>query len=64
MKCPVCEKTLIVVERDKIELDWCHACGGFWFDADEWRLLGFDTFFLNRKEQTQGNLFYIRKEKL
>lgn len=40
MKCPVCEKTLIVVERDKIELDWCHACGGFWFDADEWRLLG------------------------
>ena len=40
MNCPVCGKPLIVVERNKIELDWCPVCRGFWFDADEWRLLG------------------------
>ena len=40
MKCPECQKTLVVVERNKIELDWCPECNGFWFDADEWKLLG------------------------
>lgn len=40
MLCPKCGKPLIVVERNKIELDWCPQCGGFWFDADEWKLLG------------------------
>ena len=40
MYCPCCEQPLVVVERKKIELDWCPKCEGFWFDADEWRLLG------------------------
>jgi len=40
MNCPKCNVELIVVERDKIELDWCPKCSGFWFDADEWQLLG------------------------
>lgn len=40
MNCPKCNAELVVVERDKIELDWCPKCSGFWFDADEWHLLG------------------------
>ncbi len=40
MNCPICDVELVVVERDKIELDWCPKCSGFWFDADEWTLLG------------------------
>lgn len=40
MLCPKCGKPLIVVERNQIELDWCPECEGFWFDADEWKLLG------------------------
>lgn len=39
MNCPVCRKPLIVVERHKIELDWCPACHGLWFDEEEFRLL-------------------------
>lgn len=39
MICPTCQKTLIVVERNGIELDYCLSCEGFWFDADEWNLL-------------------------
>lgn len=36
MICPNCKKTLITVERNKVELDYCMFCSGFWFDADEW----------------------------
>ncbi|MGN0004411.1 MAG: zf-TFIIB domain-containing protein [Candidatus Gastranaerophilaceae bacterium] len=40
MNCPACNSPLVVVEKNGIELDWCPKCNGFWFDADEWRLLG------------------------
>lgn len=39
MDCPVCCKPLIVVEREKIELDYCIICKGFWFDEGEMQLL-------------------------
>ena len=39
MFCPNCQKELIVVERDNIELDYCPFCKGFWFDNREWDLL-------------------------
>ncbi len=35
MDCPICSVPLIVVEREKIELDYCISCKGFWFDAEE-----------------------------
>ena len=35
MKCPVTNTPLIVVERDKIELDYSPAVKGIWFDAGE-----------------------------
>ena len=38
MYCPNCKTELIVVERDKIELDYCPNCKGFWFDNGEWEL--------------------------
>ena len=39
MDCPKCRKTLIVVEREGIELDCCPDCPGLWFDAGELDLL-------------------------
>jgi Zn-finger nucleic acid-binding protein len=39
VKCPACAKPLVVIEREGIEVDWCAACGGFWFDAGELELL-------------------------
>jgi len=39
MKCPVCNTSMIVVERDKVELDYCVSCRGIWFDAGELELL-------------------------
>ncbi len=39
MKCPVCNSLMIVVEHQKIELDYCVSCSGVWFDAEELELL-------------------------
>ena len=39
MKCPACSNLMIVVEHDKIELDYCPNCSGVWFDAGELELL-------------------------
>lgn len=38
MICPVCNKAMIVVEYDNIELDYCLNCYGVWFDSDELEL--------------------------
>lgn len=46
MKCPVCKVPLIVLERQKIELDYCISCRGFWFDTGELNLLS-ETLGLN-----------------
>ncbi len=40
MNCPVCKVPLIAVERDRVELDYCIACRGLWFDSGELSLLG------------------------
>ncbi len=39
MKCPACSSLMIVVEHEKIELDYCVQCSGVWFDAEEMELL-------------------------
>ena len=43
MQCPSCKQPLIVVERDGIEVDWCLACKGLWFDDGELELLAEKT---------------------
>ena len=35
MICPSCKKPAIVVEHNKIELDYCTNCKGVWFDTGE-----------------------------
>jgi uncharacterized protein len=39
MRCPVCKVTMIIVEHERIELDYCTKCLGVWFDAGELELL-------------------------
>lgn len=36
MKCPVCpETTLVMSERQGIEIDYCPSCRGVWLDRGE-----------------------------
>lgn len=39
MNCPVCDKPMVVLEIDQVEVDHCLACGGTWLDAGELELL-------------------------
>jgi Zn-finger nucleic acid-binding protein len=39
MICPACKSDMIVVEHNKIELDYCTKCQGVWFDSGELELL-------------------------
>ncbi len=39
MRCPVDKEDMIIVEHQKIELDYCLQCSGVWFDASELDLL-------------------------
>ena len=59
MFCPNCKNELIAVERNKIELDYCLECNGFWFDNTEWDLL-VESLDL-RGNKPIGNLYTIPK---
>ncbi len=39
MICPTCHNAMIVVEHEKIELDYCTNCSGTWFDSGELELM-------------------------
>ena len=39
MNCPCCNKPMIVVEIDQIEIDHCVHCKGAWLDGGELELL-------------------------
>lgn len=35
MKCPSCNETLLMAERQGIEIDYCPKCRGVWLDKGE-----------------------------
>ena len=39
MDCPACKGVVVVVEHERIEIDYCTKCFGVWLDAGELELL-------------------------
>lgn len=39
MICPVCNESMIVLELNKVEIDYCTNCSGIWLDRGELELL-------------------------
>lgn len=35
MKCPNCNETLLMTQRNNIEIDYCPSCRGVWLDKGE-----------------------------
>jgi Zn-finger nucleic acid-binding protein len=35
MKCPNCNETLVMTERQGVEIDYCPKCRGVWLDKGE-----------------------------
>jgi len=52
MICPACKSDMIVVEHNRIELDYCTECQGVWFDSGELELL------LKSMSLESANLFF------
>ena len=40
MLCPVCDKDMLVLEFELVEIDHCARCGGVWLDSGELALIG------------------------
>lgn len=53
MICPVCKNSMVVLELEQVEIDYCSGCEGIWLDAGELELL------LETEEEKAGiiNLF-------
>ncbi|MFZ2656857.1 MAG: zf-TFIIB domain-containing protein [Victivallales bacterium] len=39
MLCPVCDTEMLILEFNKIEIDFCSLCSGVWLDEGELELL-------------------------
>jgi uncharacterized protein len=39
MDCPRCQKPLIILEFERVEIDYCASCQGVWLDSGELELL-------------------------
>lgn len=39
MNCPVCKEPMIILELNKVEIDYCPNCSGIWLDEGELELL-------------------------
>lgn len=39
MQCPVCRSSMVILELDKVEIDFCPSCKGIWLDSGELELL-------------------------
>jgi Zn-finger nucleic acid-binding protein len=39
MLCPVCNEPMIVLELNKVEIDYCSNCEGIWLDSGEIEIL-------------------------
>ena len=56
MICPTCHNVMIVVEHEKIELDYCTNCSGTWFDSGELELV-LDSMGLEGDSLSLGDIF-------
>lgn len=54
MKCPACRGTLITLEFDSVEIDYCGKCEGIWLDSGELEAL------LAREERSDSLLATLR----
>jgi len=54
MDCPVCKEAMMVIEYEKIELDYCDSCRGVWLDEGELDLL-FGNHQITHGFLTSGN---------
>lgn len=62
MKCPVCkDTTLLMSERQGVEIDYCPECRGVWLDRGELDKLiaGEEKAYAGNQQSTSDNQSYV-----
>ena len=55
MKCPNCDATLVMSDRNGVEIDYCPECRGVWLDRGELdKIIERSTEFAKPGHQKQG----------
>ncbi|MEO8232460.1 MAG: zf-TFIIB domain-containing protein [Ignavibacteriota bacterium] len=57
MNCPACKNSMVILELNQVEIDYCSACKGIWFDNGELELI-----FSNSDNKTIAKSFSIKKD--
>ena len=55
MKCPNCDETLVMTDRQGIEIDYCPKCRGVWLDKGELDKIIERSSSLQANQQVQQN---------
>ena len=56
MKCPACNETLTMTERQGVEIDFCPKCRGIWLDRGELdKVLEREAALLSRRPEHGGD---------
>lgn len=63
MYCPVCKDPMIIVEHERIELDYCTRCRGVWFDAGELELM-LETANLDASRFNMRHILYLPEKQI
>lgn len=63
MICPVCNQAMMVVEHQRIELDYCVKCHGVWFDSGELDLM-LKYFALPTEEFSMHHIMELQERKV
>lgn len=54
MNCPNCNTTLLMTERNRIEIDYCPSCRGVWLDKGELdKMLEYDAQNVSYRQEEQ-----------
>ena len=58
MKCPNCIETLVMADRQGVEIDYCPNCRGVWLDKGELdKIIERSTTFYNAPEKEQDRYY-------
>lgn len=62
MKCPKCNETLVMAERNGVEIDYCPNCRGVWLDRGELdKILERSAEFYSNKDNYREEYYDDRK---
>ncbi len=57
MNCPACKNSMVILELNQVEIDYCSACKGIWLDNGELELI-----FSNSNQKEISKSFTVKKD--